>query len=214
MGSWNLFPEGDCMKLIIASNNEHKIREIREIIGCFFPTICSLKEAGIRADILEDGNTFEENAVKKAEGILAIAEGFDAALADDSGLSVDALHGAPGIFSARYAGEQHCDADNNAKLMLDMQGVPPERRTCRFVSSVALARKGLKTITSTGMVEGILLDAPAGSNGFGYDPYFYYPPFECSFAQMLPEQKNSVSHRHNSLMALRAILEKERKDRH
>ena len=210
MGPRQFLFEGDSMKLIIASNNEHKIREIKEIIGAFFPTICSLKEAGITLEVLEDGKTFKENAVKKAESVLAVASGFDAALADDSGLSVDALHGAPGVYSARYAGEPHCDADNNKKLMEDMRDIPASRRTCRFVSCVALARKGKDTITSTGTVEGLLLNAPMGSNGFGYDPYFYYPPARCSFAQMPSEQKNAVSHRHNALMKMRALLEEER----
>ncbi len=197
------------MKLIIASNNEHKIREIRDIIGCFFPTICSMKEAGISLDVLEDGDTFEANAIKKAVEVLAVAAGFDAALADDSGLSVDALDGAPGVYSARYAGDQHCDSDNNRKLMEDMRDVPDERRTCRFVSCVALARRGKDTVTSTGTVDGILLRAPMGSNGFGYDPYFYYAPAGRSFAQMSSEEKNAVSHRHNSLIGLRTLLEKE-----
>ena len=197
------------MKLIIASNNAHKVTEIRQILGGYFTEMLTMKEAGITADVVEDGATFEANAVKKAEEILRIS-GFDAALADDSGLCVDALDGAPGVYSARFAGEGHNDAENNAKLMRVMADVPWEKRTCRFMTSAALARKGQKTVTATGAVEGILLTAPRGSNGFGYDPYFYYPPFDRSFAELTAEQKNSVSHRRNAMDKLRSLLEEEK----
>ena len=193
------------MKLLIASNNAHKIQEIREILSGIYPEICSLKDAGLSIDVVEDGATFEENAVKKAETVLE-ESGWDAVLADDSGLAVDALGGAPGIYSARYAGEQHCDADNNAKLMRDMADVPDEKRTCRFVSTVALARRGRETVCVRGTAEGILLREPHGQNGFGYDPYFFYPPLQQSFAEIPPEQKNSVSHRRRALEALQRVL--------
>ena len=129
------------MRLIIASNNAHKVREIKEILGDYFSEILSLKEAGIAIDVEEDGETFEQNALKKAQEVLKIADA-DAALSDDSGLMVDALDGAPGVFSARFAGEGHDDAANNAKLMDMMRLVPEEKRTARFVSAVALARRG------------------------------------------------------------------------
>jgi len=198
------------MKLIIASNNAHKMREINEILGAEFPDMVTLKQAGLDIDVVEDGDTFQANAIKKAEEV-RIASGFPAALADDSGLIVDALGGAPGVYSARYAGEGHNDADNNAKLMRDMEGVPTEQRTCRFASAVALAREGKETICVMGYAEGILLTEARGSNGFGYDPYFFYPPLEKSFAQLSAEEKNTVSHRKHALEALLAILRQEKK---
>ena len=197
------------MKLILATNNAHKMREIFEILGSDFPDMQTLKQAGLEIDVVEDGDTFQANAIKKAEEVLRFS-GFPAALADDSGLIVDALNGAPGVYSARYAGEGHNDADNNAKLMRDMAGVPWEQRTCRFASAVALARQGKETICVLGTVEGILLNEARGSNGFGYDPYFYYPPFERSFAELSAEEKNSVSHRKHALEALKALLREER----
>lgn len=193
------------MKLILATNNAHKMREIFEILGSDFPDMQTMKQAGLDIDVVEDGDTFEANAIKKAEEVLA-RSGFPAALADDSGLIVDALDGAPGVYSARYAGEGHDDAENNKKLMADMAGVPWERRTCRFASAVALARVGKPTICMMGTVEGILLTESRGSNGFGYDPYFYYPPFDRSFAELSAEEKNSVSHRKRALEKLKAKL--------
>lgn len=196
------------MKLILATNNAHKMREIFEILGSDFPDMQTLQQAGLEIDVVEDGDTFQANAIKKAEEVQK-ASGFPAALADDSGLIVDALDGAPGVFSARYAGEGHNDAENNAKLMRDMAGVPREKRTCRFASAVALARQGRGTICVLGTVEGILLNEARGSNGFGYDPYFYYPPFERSFAELSAEEKNAVSHRKRALEALQEILRRE-----
>ena len=195
------------MKLIIASNNAHKVVEIRQILKDYFTDICTLREAGIDIDVVEDGATFTENAIKKAEEVLSAEAGFDAALADDSGLMVDALNGAPGVYSARYAGEGHDDAANNAKLMADMAGVPDGQRTCRFVSAVALARRNLPTLTATGSCEGTLLREPRGQNGFGYDPYFFYEPAQKSFAELSAEEKNAVSHRKRSLEALKALLD-------
>lgn len=196
------------MKLLIASNNANKAREIRQILGGAFAEIVTLRDAGIDIDVLEDGKTFIENAVKKAESVLAVS-GYDAVLADDSGLCVDALDGAPGVYSARYAGEGHNDADNNAKLMADMEDVPNDRRGCRFVSAVALAQSGQETLTALGFVEGVLLRAPRGNNGFGYDPYFYYEPLNKSFAELSADEKNAVSHRRRALEALEARLKAE-----
>lgn len=196
------------MKLLIASNNANKAREIKQILGARYTEILTLKDAGIDIDVVEDGRTFAENAVKKAETVLALS-GYDAVLADDSGLCVDALDGAPGIFSARYAGDGHNDADNNAKLIADMAAVPDDRRQCRFVSAVALARKGRATLCAEGSAEGFLLREARGSNGFGYDPYFYYEPFAASFAELSAEQKNSVSHRRRALENLNGRLRAE-----
>ena len=197
------------MKLILATNNAHKMREIFEILGAEFPDMVTLKQAGLEIDVEEDGSTFAENAIKKAEEVLKFS-GYPAALADDSGLIVDELGGAPGVYSARYAGEGHNDADNNAKLMRDMAGVPTERRTCRFASAVALARQGKETICVMGYAEGILLTEARGSNGFGYDPYFFYPPFGKSFAELSAEEKNAVSHRKHALEALLEVLRREK----
>ena len=198
------------MKLIIASNNAHKMREISEILGAEFPEMVTLKQAGLTIDVVEDGDTFQANAIKKAEEV-RIASGYPAALADDSGLIVDALGGAPGVYSARYAGEGHDDAANNVKLMRDMAGVPAEQRTCRFASSVALAREGKKTICVMGYAEGILLTEARGENGFGYDPYFFYPPLNKSFAELSAEEKNTVSHRKHALEALLDVLRQEKR---
>ena len=197
------------MKLILATNNAHKMREIFEILGSDYPDMVTLKQAGLEIDVVEDGDTFQANAIKKAEEV-RLASGFPAALADDSGIIVDALNGAPGVYSARYAGEGHDDDANNAKLMRDMADVPWEKRTCRFASAVALAREGKETICVLGTAEGYLLTEPRGTNGFGYDPYFYYPPFDKSFAELNAEEKNSVSHRKHALEALQEILRREK----
>ena len=197
------------MKLILATNNAHKMREIFEILGSDYPDMVTLKQAGLEIDVVEDGDTFQANAIKKAEEV-RLASGFPAALADDSGIIVDALNGAPGVYSARYAGEGHDDDANNAKLMRDMANVPWEKRTCRFASAVALAREGKETICVLGTAEGYLLTEPRGTNGFGYDPYFYYPPFDKSFAELNAEEKNSVSHRKHALEALQEILRREK----
>lgn len=201
------------MKLIIATNNAHKAQEIRQILADSFSALDTLREAGLAVEVVEDGATFAENAVKKAEQVLAAAPGYDAALSDDSGLAVDALGGAPGVYSARYAGPQHDDADNNRKLMADMAGVPDGQRGCRFVCAVALARRGRPTVTAEGACEGVLLRAPRGENGFGYDPYFYYPPAGRTFAELTGEAKNAVSHRRRALESLRALLAQERRQR-
>ena len=197
------------MRLIIASNNSHKVREIRQILGQYFSEMSTLKEAGIDIDVVEDGTTFQENALKKAKEVLSAADGFDAALADDSGLMVDALNGAPGIYSARYAGEGHNDQENNAKLLKDMENVPDVKRTCRFASSIALVRRGKEPIVVIGYAEGVLLRERHGENGFGYDPLFFYPPLQKTFAELSADEKNAVSHRSRSLALLREALERE-----
>ena len=199
------------MRLIIASNNVHKVQEIKEILGEHFTDIRTLREMGIDIAVEEDGDTFEANALKKASEILAVAPEADAALSDDSGLEVDALNGAPGVYSARYAGGAgHDDHANNEKVLADMARVPDENRTCRFISAVALVRRGREPIVVRGEVEGQMLRAPRGTGGFGYDPLFYYPPLGKSFGEMTAEEKNGVSHRKRALMALCAALEQEK----
>lgn len=198
------------MKLLLATNNAHKAREIREILSGTADEVCTMKEAGIDLDVVEDGRTFRENALKKAQETLAVApERFDAVLADDSGLCVDALDGAPGVYSARFSGEAHNDAANNAHLMERLKDVPDERRTARFCCCVALARKNADPIVVQGEVEGTILHEARGENGFGYDPYFFYAPYEKSFAELSADEKNAVSHRKRALMLLREALDVE-----
>lgn len=195
------------MKLLLATNNKHKADEIRAILQPFFSEMVTLKEAGIVFEAVEDGATFEENAVIKAEQTLAFANGaYDAVLADDSGLSVDALDGAPGVYSARFAGDGHDDAANNRKLMECLHDVPAEQRTAQFVSCIALARSNRETICVRGECAGRILFSARGENGFGYDPYFLYEPLQKSFAELSSEEKNAVSHRHNALIRLHEVL--------
>lgn len=198
------------MRLLLATNNLNKVREIREILAGQFSALDTLKDAGLTIDVVEDGDTFEANAIKKAEETL-LASGYDAALADDSGLIVDALSGAPGVYSARYAGEQHSTEDNNKKLMADMRDVPDGQRACRFACAIALARRNQPTVCVTGFCEGVLLHEARGENGFGYDPYFFYEPFQKSFAELTADEKNGVSHRKKALLKLLEALEAETK---
>ncbi len=198
------------MKLIIASNNSHKVEEIKTILAPYFSSILSLKDAGIDIDVVEDGKTFAENALKKAREVLAVSDA-DAALADDSGLEVDALFGAPGVYSARYAGEGHDDKANNEKLLYEMRGVTQDKRSCRFVSAVALVRREGEPVAAKGTVEGKVLFSPRGNGGFGYDPLFLYEPKGQSFGELSAAEKNEISHRARALTALRTAMERERK---
>ena len=198
------------MKLLLATNNAHKAREIREILGDSLSELLTMREAGVELDVVEDGATFQENALKKAQETLAfVGDRFDAVLADDSGLCVDALNGAPGVYSARFSGEAHNDAANNARLMELLKDVPDDQRTARFCCCVALARRNAEPIVVLGQVEGTILHEAHGENGFGYDPYFFYAPFGKSFAELTAEEKNSVSHRKNALLKLREALDVE-----
>ena len=198
------------MKLLLATNNAHKAQEIREILSGSFSDIMTMREAGIELEVEENGTTFRENALKKAVETLAFAgDHFDAVLADDSGLCVDALDGAPGVYSARFSGEGHNDAANNAKLIALLRDVPDDKRTARFCCCVALARAGMDPIAVQGEVEGTILHAARGENGFGYDPFFYYAPFGKSFAELSAEEKNAVSHRRRALNLLREALDVE-----
>ena len=189
------------MKLILASNNAHKLGEIREILGGCFEEIRTLREAGIVHETVEDGETFLDNARKKAREIAEISG--CCALADDSGLCVDALGGAPGVYSARFAGEHGDDEANNALLLEKLQGV--ENRAAHFTCAVVLAYPDGRELSAEGYFYGEIAHAPAGENGFGYDPLFFLPAYGCTSAQLSPEEKNRISHRGN---ALRALLEK------
>ncbi len=202
------------MKLLLATNNAHKAQEIREILETSFSEILTMREAGIELEVEENGTTFRENALKKAEETLAYAgDRFDAVLADDSGLCVDALDGAPGVYSARFSGEGHNDAANNSKLVSLLRDVPDDKRTARFCCCIALARKNMDPIVVQGEVEGTILHEARGENGFGYDPFFYYAPFGKSFAELSAAEKNAVSHRRRALNLLREALDVENRGR-
>ncbi len=196
------------MRLIIASNNKNKVREIREILGCRFDEVLSMREAGIELDVVEDADSFLGNAEKKALETAALLPG-DAVLADDSGLCVDALGGAPGVYSARYAGEGHDDAANRKQLLEALEGVPEEKRGAHFACAMALVSDGKIIAEAVGKVEGRILFEEIGENGFGYDSLFYYEPYGLSFAEIDAERKNAVSHRHNALTLLLAALDAE-----
>ncbi len=191
-------------KIIFATGNEHKMIEIRQILGALGKEILSMKEAGIDLDIVEDGKTFEENALIKAK---AVAKHCDAiVLADDSGLEIDYLNKEPGIYSSRYAGEDTPYEIKNQMLLDRLKGVPREQRTARFVCAIAAAVPGKDPIVVRGTIEGYIGDQPAGENGFGYDPIFYVPDLNCSTAELSPEEKNARSHRGNALRLMREKL--------
>ena len=187
-------------RMIFATGNENKMKEIREILGALPLEILSMKEAGIQADIVEDGKTFEENAIIKAKSAAEFT-GLPA-LADDSGLCVDALDGAPGIYSARYC--EGTDEDRNAFLLKNMQD--KENRACRFVCAIACVLADGETLTVRGECEGTLLRENHGAGGFGYDPLFYVEKYGCTFGELPAEIKNTISHRANALNKLKAIL--------
>ena len=193
------------MKLILASNNAHKLVEIRAILGSEFDEILSMKEAGIVHETVEDGSTFLENAEKKAREIMEISG--CCALADDSGLCVEALGGAPGIYSARYAGEHGDDKANNRKLLRELEGV--EDRRAHFACAMVLVRPDGSVVRAEGRMDGVIAFEESGENGFGYDPLFYLPERGCTNAQLSPEEKNSISHRANALHALVKKLREE-----
>ena len=188
-------------KLIVASNNEHKIKEIREILKDFKIEILSLKDVGIDIDIEENGTTFMENASIKANTIFNMIDDC-MVMADDTGLMVDALDGAPGVYSARFAGEHANFKKNNEKLLKLLENVPFEKRTAKFVCAIVLIVDKNTVIKVEGESKGYITDKYVGDSGFGYDPLFYVSEFDKTFAQMTSEQKNSISHRGNALKKL------------
>ena len=195
-------------KVILATGNQNKVREVRQILDGLDLDVRTMKEEGITSDPEETGTTFEENAMIKAQAIADLAK--DAiVLADDSGLEIDYLGGEPGIYSARYLGEDTSYDIKNAKLIERLDGVPKEDRTARFVCAMACILPNGNSFTTRGTIEGYIGWEPAGENGFGYDPIFYVDEYGCSTAQMTAEQKNAISHRGNALRALRTELEKE-----
>lgn len=199
------------MKLIIASNNRHKISEIKAMLGEKFEVVLGMAEAGLEVEVDEDRPTLEGNARKKAEEIFAAADRAgllqtgDGVLADDTGLLVDALNGAPGVRSARYATDGHDDKANREKLLRELEG--HEDRAAHFATAMVLVRKDMREIEAVGRVYGEIGCEEKGDNGFGYDSLFYYPPFKKTFAELTPEEKNQVSHRRNALSLVLAALE-------
>ena len=194
-------------RLIFATGNEHKMVEIREILGELPVEILSMKDVGIKADIVENGNTFEENALIKAKEVCKLAG--EMVLADDSGLEIDYLNGEPGIYSARYMGEDTSYRIKNQNLIDRLEGVPDEKRTARFVCAIAAAFPDGRSFVVRGTIEGIIGYEERGINGFGYDPIFYLPERGVSTAEIPPEEKNSISHRGNALRKMKELLERE-----
>lgn len=194
-------------KIIFATGNENKMKEIRMILSDLGMPILSMKEAGICVDVVEDGSTFEENALKKATEIAKTVDNC-IVLADDSGLEIDYLNKEPGIYSARYAGEDTSYDIKNNLLLSRLEGVPDEKRTARFVCAIAAAFPDGTTDVVRGTIEGRIGYEIAGENGFGYDPIFYVPEYGCTTAQMSPEKKNQLSHRGNALRAMKIIMKK------
>ena len=199
-------------KIIFATGNQNKMIEIRMILADLGAEILSQKEAGIDASVVEDGTTFEENALIKARGIAEAArrmpEYQDAViLADDSGLEIDYLGKEPGIYSSRYMGEDTSYDIKNQALLNRLSGVPDEERTARFVCAIAAAFPDGTSQVDRGTMEGIIGHEITGENGFGYDPIFYLPEYGCTSAQLAPEKKNELSHRGEGLRKMRRILE-------
>ncbi|MFD2926150.1 XTP/dITP diphosphatase [Halobacillus naozhouensis] len=193
-------------ELVIATKNKGKVDEFDEMFSKYHITVKSLLDFDQKiADIVEDGDSFEENSVIKAE---AIAEQFQIpVVADDSGLEIDALNGAPGIYSARYAGKDKDDRKNIEKVMDELSHVPAHDRTARFVCAVAVARPGHKTFVERGTCEGRIAMEPAGNNGFGYDPIFIPSDSHRTMAEYTSAEKNSISHRKHAILKIEQWLQ-------
>lgn len=197
-------------RIIFATGNEGKMKEIRMILGDLDIEVQSLKEAGIDVEIDENGSTFEENAIIKAKAIAEVKSRDTICdtivLADDSGLEIDYLNMEPGIYSARYMGEDTSYHIKNANLIGRLEGVPDERRTARFVCAIAAVFPNGDIKTTRGAMEGRIGYTEQGENGFGYDPIFYVNKFHCTTAELTPEQKNQVSHRGKALQMMKREL--------
>lgn len=193
------------MQIVLATRNQHKKQELVALLGGMDITIRTLDDFPDAPDVVEDGETCEANAMKKAVEI-ARYTGLPA-VADDTGLEVDALGGRPGAFAARYAGEHASYEDNCRKLLNELQGVPVENRGARFVTVAAIAFLSGKTISTKGVLEGRIAEEPAGSRGFGYDPVFFLPEYHQTLAQLSPDVKNRISHRARAFTQARTLLE-------
>jgi XTP/dITP diphosphohydrolase len=194
----------DPQPILVATSNAGKLREILAVMSDLPVQWSTLADHPPMAEAVEDGATFEANAAKKALHY-ARATGMWS-LADDSGLEVDALGGAPGVHSARYAGPTQDSAANNAKLIASLRDVPAPRRTARFRCAIAIARNAEIIATASGVIEGVIVDEPRGDNGFGYDPHFWVPELGMTTAELEPERKNAISHRGTALLAIRPKL--------
>lgn len=192
-------------KIVAASSNAHKIKEIQAIMEKFGMEVISRDEAGVPDyEIEEDGETFEENSFKKADEIMKATGKIT--IADDSGLMVDYLGGAPGVYSARFAGEHGGDAKNNEKLLDLLEGLPSEERKAKFVSVITLIFPDGETLVARGECPGRIIETPTGENGFGYDPLFVPEGYNKTFAQLDAEEKNMISHRAKALETLEKLL--------
>ena len=193
-------------KIILASNNKGKIAEVKEILKDMNVEVISMKEAGLDVDIEENGSTFEENALIKAEAIMKMTG--EITIADDSGLEVDYLNKEPGIYSARYMGEDTSDDRKNNAIIQRLEGVKGTDRSARFVCAMAVVFPDGKNIIARGTMEGLIADKPMGENGFGYDPIMYLPEYQKTSAQLSSEEKNKISHRGKALEKLKTQLQK------
>ncbi|MBU5459472.1 XTP/dITP diphosphatase [Anaerostipes sp. MSJ-23] len=191
-------------RLIFATGNEGKMREIRQILADSGYEILSMKEAGVDLDIVEDGTTFEENALIKAKAVME-ATG-ELTLADDSGLEIDAFGGEPGVYSSRYLGEDTPYTEKNQVILDRMKDVPEEKRGARFVCVIAAVFPDGQTRTTRGTMEGIIGYESNGENGFGYDPIFYLPELKKYSAQLSSDEKNQLSHRGQALRKMKEVL--------
>lgn len=191
-------------RIIFATHNENKLVEIREILSDLDVEVVSMKEAGVDVEIIENGKTFLENALIKAKTVHDATGAMT--MADDSGLVVDALNGEPGIYSARWMGEDTSYHIKNGKIIELLEGVPDEKRTARFVCAIACVLPDGREVTTEETFEGRIGYKEKGTNGFGYDPIFYVPEKGCYSAELAPEEKNAISHRGKALRAMRAKL--------
>lgn len=193
--------------IIFATKNKGKIKEINAILADMDVNVISMEEAGITIDVVEDGTTFEENSMKKAVQIMEVSGKIT--LADDSGLEIDYMDKAPGVYSARFMGEDTPYAERFKAIFEKLDGVPEEKRTARFVSCIAAAFPDGRRLTSYDTVEGIIGYEVKGENGFGYDPIFYVPEQGKYMAELSPEEKNAISHRGKALRKMKEMLKKE-----
>lgn len=191
-------------RIIFATSNEGKMKEIRMILADKNIEVVSLKEAGITVDIEETGTTFEENAIIKAKAIMELTG--EIVLSDDSGLEVDYMDKAPGVYSARFMGEDTSYDIKNQYIIDQLKAAKEEERTARFVCVIACAFPSGEIITKRGTIEGVIAHEIVGANGFGYDPIFYIPEYGCTTAELNPEQKNEISHRGKALKAMKEVL--------
>lgn len=192
-------------RIIFATGNPGKMKEVREILSDLGMEILSMKEAGIDVDVIEDGTTFEENAIIKAKAIAACTR--DIVLADDSGLEVDYLNKEPGVYSARYAGEDTPYSVKNHLIIERLEGVEPEKRTARFVCVIAAVLPDGRVYTVRETIEGQIGYEERGGNGFGYDPIFFLPEYGCTTAELSMEEKNKISHRGKALASMKQKIQ-------